>query len=117
MTNPTQMLSLRIPADLAQDLDAFCSDAERTRSEIIIEAIRARLEREPAAERSRDERAAAIVEKIGTGQEMTDPETVDWWRAVDERIAKAVTRELDNRQRARKRALQDDRMRALLMSV
>ena len=114
MTTTTQMLSLRIPADLAQDLDAFCRDTERTRSQIIIEAIRARLAGEPAAERSRNERAATIAEKVSTGQEMTDPETVDWWRAVDERIAKAVTRELDNRRRRAREQADRDRLRALL---
>ncbi len=73
-------IKLRIPADVLADLDAACPTRGRTM--FIVAAIRAKLAGEPAAQRARKERAAAIKAQPGTGRELTKAEAAQWWYDV-----------------------------------
>ena len=74
--------TLRVPADVDDDLAAVCGS--RKRNEFIVAAIRARLDAEPAAKKKRAEREAAIQGKAGTGVPLTPAEAAQWWRKVEE---------------------------------
>ena len=76
-------IQLRMPADVLADLDAVSPPRGRTR--FIVAAMRERLAGEPAAQRARKERAAAIKEKPGTGRELTPAEAAQWWHDVETR--------------------------------
>ena len=73
-----------LPADILADLEAVCPARGRTR--FIVAAIREKLGSEPAAQRAREERAAAIKAKAGTG-ELTPEEEAQWWHEAESRPA------------------------------
>ena len=83
-------INLRVPPDVEEDLQAVCDSRKRT--EYILDAIRVRLDREPAVQRKRAEREAAIEAKTSTREPLTPAEAAHWWRKVKARPPLETTR-------------------------
>ena len=69
-------IKLRMPADVLSDVDAVCPDRGRTR--FIVAAVREKLAGEPAVQRAREAREAAIAAKAGTDEQLTPEEAAHW---------------------------------------
>ena len=77
----TQMVSLRLPLDVVQDLDAVCA-GELTRTQFIVAALREALKGEEAAQRAREDRkeVEAFKRRIAEARQRAEAigEALDW---------------------------------------